>query len=114
MSSDWEFKQGMRVVCVDDDYDTRSLCVAREFCIQLPKKGCVYTLRDVFDVPEYGEDADNRLRVLLLEISNSKIPFISGDVEADFPARRFRPLDESRLDVFRDLLVDLPKEEELV
>lgn len=107
----WDFKPGMRVVCIDDQFDDFTITVALKYGVTLAKKGVVYTLRAVFIDDHYCAPAN--LRILLEEIRNPDLPFIDGDAEADFPAKRFRPLDESRLDVFRNLLVGLPKEEEL-
>lgn len=107
----WEFKPGMRVVCICDDWPPgfKERETLRHGAI-FPVKGRVYTLREVIVTPDTGE-----LVVRLVEIVNPAIVFLWNDTlgEPLWGAFRFRPLDESRLDVFRNLLVDLPKEEEL-
>ncbi|MCZ4076257.1 hypothetical protein [Agrobacterium sp. LMR679] len=61
-----------------------------------------------------ADGSGTALPLLLREIVNPTVPYIDGSLrEPAFASTRFRPLDESRLDVFRNLLVDLPKEEEL-
>ena len=110
MSHDWEFKAGMLVVCIDDAWPPFIKAEQRLGRCGFPEKGRVYTLRDVFIAPEVGV-----LVVRLCEIHNPAVA-VFGDGRLGEPcwgAHRFRPLDESRLDVFRNLLVDLPKEEEL-
>jgi hypothetical protein len=107
----WEFKPGVRVVCVFDDWppgfkEQEQLRHGSAF----PVKGRVYTLRDVV----ISEDT-RELLVRLVEIVNPPVVILwDGSIgEPLWGAFRFRPLDESRLDVFRNLLVDLQKEEEL-
>lgn len=107
----WKFKPGMRVVCVSDEWmpgfkEQEQLRHGSAF----PVKGRVYTLRDVIISEDTGE-----LLVRLVEIVNPPVVILwDGTIgEPLWGAFRFRPLDENRLDVFRDLLVDLPKEEEL-
>lgn len=107
----WEFKPGMRVVCISDEWmpgfkEQEQLRHGSDF----PVRGCVYTLRDVIIAEDTGD-----LLVRLVEIINSPVVILwDGSIgEPLWGAFRFRPLDETRLDVFRNLLVDLPKEEEL-
>lgn len=105
----WEFKPGMRVVCVNDDFGADAPAVSTRLGITLPTKGTVYTLREVVKC-----GCCTHLNVRLAEIRNPIIRMLDGGQdEPAFGDFRFRPLDESRLDVFRNLLVDLPKEEEL-
>lgn len=106
----WEYQPGMRVVCIDDVWPPFIQAEQRLGRCNFPEKGRVYTLREVFIAPEVGV-----VVVRLREINNPPVA-VFGDGSLGEPcwgAHRFRPLDESRLDVFRDLLVDLPKEEEL-
>lgn len=105
----WELKAGMRVVCIDGKFTDFVHRLAPVLGVKLPVKGTVYTLRYV------GIDlADGIPGCLLVEIVNPQVPYTNGAVHEPFwGLSRFRPLDETRLDVFRNLLVDLPKEEEL-
>jgi hypothetical protein len=80
----------------------------------VPVVGVVYTVREwVPDIPSYP---DGKLRdcVRLDEIRNPVYRYRHGRAEAAFICRHFRPLSDSRLDVFRSLLADLPQDAEPV
>ena len=102
----WEFRPGMRVVCINDSYTPEGRLALAIHNIQKPKKGRVYTIRDVMSEPIQGH-----LVVRLVEIVNAPAPYINSDIiEPFYLAKRFRPLDEKRLDVFRQHLVPAPRE----
>ena len=105
----WDIRPGMRVVCVDDQWPRLVLAHATIFGSCFPTKGRVYTVREALAW-------DETVCIRLVEIRNPDVTFFDdagNPVEPAFRATRFRPLDETRLDVFRNLLVDLPKEEVL-
>lgn len=105
----WDIRPGMRVVCVDDQWPPVVLAHAALFGSVFPTKGRVYTVREALMWAE-------TVCLRLVEIHNPDVTFFDdagNPVEPAFKAARFRPLDEARLDVFRNLLVDLPQEEEL-
>lgn len=83
------FHIGQRVVCVDD----KGLTAGR-----------VYTVREVTVSP-----IDNSEAIRLIEIIR---PIGPGDGGNEPPYRffRFRPVDETRLEVFRAMLVTPPRE----
>jgi|GEM_PF-5587989 len=110
----WEFKPGMRVVCIHPYDSPREVGIAVRYGVRTPRKGVVYTIREVLLPEKLPEISNTVLPLRLIEIVNPPVRFVNGVLEPAFPSTRFRPLDESRLDVFRDLLVDVPKEEELV
>ena len=87
------FRVGQLVVCVDDSLlgDCLTTKVVR---------GAVYTIRAF-------ETHHGIAGVLLCEIVNLKSPY-GG--EYGYLARRFRPIVDSRLDVFREMLVRPPTE----
>ncbi|WCK01047.1 hypothetical protein [Agrobacterium tumefaciens] len=114
MSCDWEFKPGMRVVCIRPYTAPEEIAAALRWHITTPEKGIVYTLREVQPPEALGDGSGTAMPLLLAEIVNRPVLYSDGSVrEPAFASTRFRPLDETRLDVFRNLLVDLPKEEEL-
>jgi hypothetical protein len=102
---DCKFVNGQRVVCVDDtdwsDKDVLDAWYAKQTGsgARWPVKGQVYTIRSI----EWSE----RLATPCLkfaEIVNAIVPTQTGLGELAFGADRFKPLDETRLDVFRSLL----------
>lgn len=77
----------------------------------IPRKGTVYTVRDVVDWPEHGPG------LRLAEIVNGVFAFREADggvqdAEPSFQSIAFRPLDESRLAVFRQMLAPTPVKED--
>lgn len=95
------FHPGQRVVCVDAA-PTREGRVLNALT-----KGTVYTVRwaGMHDSPLNGRIYGIRLE----EIHRGVCP-VHGRVDTPYNSRRFRPLDESRLDVFRAHLVTPPKQ----
>ncbi len=114
MSHDWEFKPGMLVVCIRA-YDTPAeIELGVRWGVATPQKGIVYTIRNVLPPEMLADRSGTALPLHLVEIVNPPVIYINGEQrEPAFGSHRFRPLDKSRLDVFRNLLVDLPKEEEM-
>lgn len=70
----------------------------------LPAKGRIYTVREVNPLSRWGEHP----HVRLVEITNAPQRYGDGVFEVAFDAAGFRPLDDSRLDVFRKALTDAP------
>lgn len=113
---DWHI--GQKIVCVNDEFPK---LVGKEI---LPKKNCVYTIRDILVTEqEFSNNPDCRVFFLLEEIVNipsfyrtpqSTIIFS----EVYFVSRRFRPLEElskneeyvESIDIseFQKLLTELP------
>lgn len=109
----WDITAGMRVVCVRDYTDPKQIAMAVALGVALPQRSIVYTVRDVSS-PHPDLEGVMQIPIRLCEIINPAVLHDAGAMrEPAWAASRFRPLDESRLDVFRNLLVDLPKEEEL-
>jgi len=93
------FYPGQRVVCVDDVFPPR-----KNKAEIYPIRGAVYTVRDTI--------CDHRgLAIFLVEITNKPAKYKQGVREMGFFAHRFRPLDERRLDIFRDHLNRVPSPE---
>jgi len=90
------FHVGQLVVCVDGRWDRCS--GYKEFS---PTKGVVYTVREIV---EHGENIGLQLE----EIINPPYLYIEGFCEVAFAAARFRPVVETRLDVFREMLAPVP------
>lgn len=110
----WDFKPGMRVVLIRPYTSPDYLITADAYGLTLPREGVVYTIRGVFPPQPVADGSGSALPLLLNEIVNPAVEYPDGKVsEPSWASTRFRPVDETRLDVFRNLLVDLPKEEEL-
>lgn len=90
------FHPGQRVVCVDD-IGQKPICTV--------VKGRVYTVAEYF-VTDWRFDRPDMPAIRLEEFVYPVSPLGS----AAHSATRFRPLDESRLDVFRAHLVTPPKQ----
>lgn len=101
------YEIGKRVVCICDPWylDRHDY---RRGIAKFPKKGGVYTIR-AHRMSRYGEG----LGLLLVEIVNPKNQYLGGFMEVSFLARRFKPLDETRLDVFRSLLTPIKQKEKI-
>jgi hypothetical protein len=99
---DWEPRVGMRVVCVDNSDDGHGIWDADEH----PVLGRVYTISRVFfDV--FG--------IVAIEFDDLRRSVWSRDYwggDVGYHLRRFRPLDERRLDIFRSILTQAPTEKE--
>jgi hypothetical protein len=96
------FKNGQRVVCVNDDFEPWVYDLYRA----LPKKDKVYTVRAVAagrSNPKFAVDEDAKLQlthaefdimILLKELQNPDDPHSSVKQELGFRAERFAPLQE--------------------
>lgn len=106
---EWQgYEVGKRVVCVVDTVAlAKSIGVSDRICQQLPKKGSIYTI------------ARTKLHPFTLQFYLSLAEFPIGSVKDKpggalngsewwFWAGHFRPLDESRLDQFRQYLHHVP------
>lgn len=84
--------KGQKVVCINDTFPPYVLGMYK----QLPKKGDVYTIREVFlgreKVVKGGESAT--VGVLLEELKNPTDPFHQGQQELGFSSERFAPVEE--------------------
>lgn len=98
---DWEPRVGMRVVCVD-----ATARPGRRWADDAPSQGTIYTISDVFI------DVDDDLVIGLLELPRSAVAHALFGGKAGYLPRRFRPLDERRIDIFRSVLTQAPTEKE--
>ncbi|MGA3007310.1 MAG: hypothetical protein ABSE59_05400 [Opitutaceae bacterium] len=84
--------KGQKVVCINDAFPQ----FVQAIYTQLPVKGRVYTVREVFlgreKVVKGGETAT--VGLLLEELHNPPDPFHSGQEELGFASERFAPLEE--------------------
>ena len=94
------FVPGQLVICVRTPGNPQGEVV--------PRKGTVYTIREAYRYP------DRRVGVRLREIVNEPRRYRQGTHEGRFLADCFRPLDDTKLDVFRAVLTDAPKDRETV
>lgn len=88
------FRIGMRVVCIDPDYDPHP---------GAPQNGDVATILNIFSV---GEEC-------LLELAEFPSPD-SEEFYAGWCARFFRPVRETSIECFKQYLAPTPVEGELV
>ena len=86
------FHVGQLVVCVNDTYPTNHLLGEI-----YPVRGVVYTIREL-------PYRNNLHGLLLVEIVNEPRLYSDAFAEKAFDIRRFRPVVETRLDVFREML----------
>ncbi|MUZ80760.1 hypothetical protein GOZ93_00720 [Agrobacterium vitis] len=98
-----DYQPGRRVVCVVDFSKSRS------FCSIIPEKGRVYTIR----AAEMGDCSDGEVVLCLtfVEFVSLGVPtskYQPLESEWFFTARHFKPLDERRLDQFRQHLTKTP------
>lgn len=91
-----EYHLGQLVACIDDNLKFTGHCPDG---MTLPRKGQVYRVRtrEFFRVPSGGA----LLFLRFDEIHNPEYPSIIGPYEPVFDARAFKPLDNSRLAIFR-------------
>ena len=84
--------KGQKVVCINDSFSQFVQALYRE----LPVKGRVYTIRDVFVGREKIVKGNNGATVGLLldELKNPEDPFHAGNQELGFSSERFAPLEE--------------------
>ena len=84
--------KGQKVVCINDTFTPIILAIYK----QLPKKGEVYTIREVFlgreKIVRGGDSAT--VGLLLEELRNPPDPFHQGKEELGFSSERFAPLEE--------------------
>jgi hypothetical protein len=84
--------KGQKVVCINDTFPPIILALYK----QLPVKGDVYTIREVFlgreKIVRGGESAT--VGLLLEELKNPPDPFHQGKQELGFSSERFAPLEE--------------------
>lgn len=92
---------GMRVVCILDNVTDWERQIPS---VTFPQRGAVYTIREV-PIPDY---------LRLVEITNAPAPPPFIAVEPYFFYLAFKPLDERRLDVFREALKKAPAPRERV
>lgn len=93
------FHVGQRVVCVDAEWPTSGKSPL--------SKGTVYTVTKCFVGHYYNGGAFPTGQIgELVELAETSNP---SDDARGFKVSRFRPLDESRLDIFRAMLVSPPK-----
>jgi hypothetical protein len=84
--------KGQKVVCINDTFPP----IIRALYKQLPVKGDVYTVREVFlgreKIVRGGDTAT--VGLLLEELKNPPDPFHQGKQELGFSSERFAPLEE--------------------
>lgn len=71
-----------------------------------PQKGSIYTIRDIYTCRVWGIT-----KVRLHELVQEARRYSDGIYEPGFGADRFRPLSESRLAIFRQMLAPTPEHE---
>lgn len=98
-----DYQVGRRVVCITDNG------YWRQHCSVWPFFGRVYTIKaSRIGLNEHGEEL---LGLRFEEFESYSISdFRPEDGYWWFPAKAFRPLDERRLDQFRQMLTPTPKE----
>jgi hypothetical protein len=84
--------KGQKVVCTNDVFPE----FVRAIYLQLPAKGKIYTIREVFlgreKIVKGGDTAT--VGLLLEELVNPPDPFHAGRQELGFSSERFAPLEE--------------------
>jgi hypothetical protein len=84
--------KGQKVVCINDTFQP----IIQAIYNQLPVKGDVYTIREVFlgreKIVRGGDSAT--VGLLLEELKNPPDPFHQGKQELGFSSERFAPLEE--------------------
>jgi hypothetical protein len=109
------FHVGQRVVCVDLRVRKKYLrplsAAAWDDPYEMPRKGGVYTVREVFDARAHGFDHDG---LLLDEVVNPVLDWIApaGPVRCEqfWLTFRFRPVRTTSIDVFTSMLQPAPRE----
>lgn len=97
-------KVGQRVVCIRDVGLLNKEHVKRLIEIG----GDVIVKYDIYTIREIRSD-DSEVVFLLKELKNPVVYTLKGYLEQAFSANYFKPLDESRLDIFRAMLVEKPQ-----
>ncbi|QYM78946.1 hypothetical protein K0B96_16830 [Horticoccus luteus] len=84
--------KGQRVACINDTFPAFVKAIYK----QLPVKGNVYTIREVFlgreKIVNGGDSAT--VGLLLQELTNPADPFMANKQELGFSSERFAPLEE--------------------
>ncbi|MES0168214.1 hypothetical protein NKJ87_19865 [Mesorhizobium sp. M0027] len=94
-----DYQVGTLVACIDGSFRFTRECEAG---VVIPRKGAVYRIRTV----DFFRHAGGIMPFLRFdEIHNPEYPSILGPYEPVFDSRAFLPLDERRLDVFRQVRV---------
>lgn len=108
------FHVGQRVKCINTRRWPRDLLGRRAI---LPKKGAIYTVRDIvpkeaFRPGTYEEPAEDGLH--LVEVINppivDRLPGCARTTELAFRVSRFCPVRTTNIDVFTAMLAPAPKE----
>lgn len=86
------------VICIDDDWGPAEQELVTVYNGKVPKKGIVYTIRDVLM-------SDQHVGYRLEEIVNPLVCY-GYSMEPTFSADQFRPVKDSDLDIFREMLND--------
>lgn len=95
-----DYQPGRRVVCVAD-----FSILLRRYCTAVPQKGRIYTIREALLEASHSKAQTLGLRFeefSAFGLPGAPLPITDGEVA--FEASCFRPLDETRLDVFRRML----------
>jgi hypothetical protein len=100
--------KGDKVVCINDDFAPLFVRVYR----QLPKKGDIYTIREVCLRRETIRGSDSATVALLLEeLKNDVDPTHKGGEELAFKQERFAPLEtleeEEEIDAYAPAQLEL-------
>lgn len=89
-------KVGQRVVCINDDWRGGNGTVNR------PKKNDILTIRRIYCY-------NGAVGFVFKELINPPVHAVVGFVEQMFMATQFKPLNESRLDIFRAMMMEKPQ-----
>lgn len=98
MSEHHDFSVGCRVVCTDNSQWDRTVMSA------CPEVGKVYTVRNL--APYLGGGHTGLMFVEVRSFVTGRLLVFGSDAEWWFQSIYFKPLDERRLDVFRQILVN--------
>ncbi len=94
-----DFEPGKRVVCVYDFSADPMFSQGVSLGACFPTLGKVYTVRNSFVM------SGDIIGIHLIEITNPLIPIDENSMgEMGFDIRAFRPVDETKIDQFRELL----------
>lgn len=95
------FRVGQMVVCVNDRWHRDFLSLH----LNVPMKGRIYTIRAIFEPPVACQPC-----LWLEEIVNAPTEWAEGLFEAAFRATRFRPVKETSIDIFRQIIAPIERE----
>lgn len=102
------FVVGQHVVCIreiEPGNPSTAAILARGGSANLPKRGTVYTIREV-------RPRRRGLFLLLAELVNVSIDTCSGPYEPGFSVKRFRPLQKLKVEDFMQTRVPAPEKRE--